>query len=322
MRSQLFTSFSELAAIELPAQDIFSAKKIAGRIADYVTVGTEGEPLLLLSCAGLTRPHPPVVLRHLRVEFSVHYRVRAGTTVVDGVFTVISLRTCEKNLFEPFCIAGEVLIASLPQQPTAADIDQTITRFVEMLAAISRPPQRAIAGLWAELWLISKTQNIEAAINAWHTDTTDRFDFAFENYFVEVKSTESAERVHEFAYEQLRDVKNFVRVASLKLRRSANGTSISDLVEEIQVELSPHQREKLLRNVFHAIGSEIAEADELLFDSGFADTNLRVVDAQFIPAVIIPEGSPISGVRFRVNLDSASLNEVLSVRSPEKALLQ
>ena len=191
-----------------------------------------------------------------------------------------------------------------------------------MLAAISRPPQRAIAGLWAELWLISKAQNIEAVINAWHTDTTDRFDFAFENYFVEVKATESAERIHEFAYEQLRDMKNLVQVVSLKLRRAASGISVSGLVEEIQVKLSPHQREKLLWNVFQAIGSEINEANELLFDPGFADTNLRVVDAQSIPAVMIPEGSPISGVRFRVNLDSASLDGVLSACSPEKTLLR
>ncbi len=46
MRSQLFQNFSELAAIELPTRDIFSAKEIAGRIA-------QGEPLLLLSCTGL-----------------------------------------------------------------------------------------------------------------------------------------------------------------------------------------------------------------------------------------------------------------------------
>ena len=144
MRSQLFQNFSELATIELPAQDIFSATGIAGRSADYVTVGAQGEPLLLLSCAGLTRPRPSIVLRYLRVEFGVHYRVSAGTTVVDGVFTVISLRAFEKNLFEPFCIAGEALIASLPQQPSTEDIDQTITRFVEMLAAIARPPQRAV----------------------------------------------------------------------------------------------------------------------------------------------------------------------------------
>lgn len=322
MHSQLFHSFSELASVESGTQEISSAKEIAGRVADYVTIGTQGEPLLLLACNDVVKPRPPVVLRHLRVEFGVRYRVRTDTDIVDGVFTTISLRTPEKSLFEPFCLAGEVLVASLPLQASAKDIDQTVTRFVEMLSAIALPPQRAIAGLWAELWLISKDRNIETAITGWHTDSTDRFDFAFEKHFVEVKATEAAERVHEFAYEQLRDVKNSVRVASLKLRRAANGASISDLVDEIQAALSPLQREKLLRNVFQAIGSEITEADDIRFDPNFAEVNLRVIDAQSIPTVVIPEGSQISGVRFRVNLDSAKMVGTLATCALEKALLR
>lgn len=61
------------------------------------------------------------------------------------------------------------------------------------------------------------------------------------------------------------------------------------------------------KNVFGAIGSAVSEASDIRFDEVFAETHLRVIAADRVPVVVIPDRGPISAVRFRVNLDDSSL---------------
>ncbi len=153
---------------------------------------------------------------------------------------------------------------------------------------------------------MSVASDPQGAITAWHRDPTDRFDFSFVAHSVEVKATEQEGRNHDFSYEQLRGSEVPVSVASLRLRRAQGGKSIADLVAALQEGLSAELRTKLVKNVFGAIGSAVSEASEIRYDEGFAESNLRVIVADRVPVVVIPEGSPISAVRFRVNLDDSS----------------
>ena len=198
-------------------------------------------------------------------------------------------------------------MAALPDKPSTSDIEKAIREFVEALSALSLPSSRALAGLWAELWLMTVASDPRAAVTAWHRDPTDRFDFSFAAHFVEVKATEREERNHEFSYEQLRRSEVPVKVASLRLRRAQGGKSVVDLLASLQDGLPAELRTKLVRNVFGAIGSAVSEASEIRFDVAFAESNLRVITAEKVPVVLIPDGSPISAVRFRVNLDDSSL---------------
>lgn len=309
MRSKLYDAFSAVALSSAAGDDgALPASSAPGRSCDYIASGQQQQPVLLLSCAsspGLKRP--PIRLQHLTVEFGIRFRVRASAGIVEDDFVVVSLRSDELGLAEAFCLAADALLAALPSAPSASDIEKAVREFVELLSALSLPSTRAVAGLWAELWLVSVAANPRAAITAWHSDPTDRFDFSFSGHFVEVKATEGEERIHDFSYEQLRLGEAPISVASLRLRRAQRGKSISDLVFELQVGLTAELRTKLVRNVFGAIGRSISEASELRFDTSFAGANLRTIAAERVPVVTIPEGSPISSVRFRVNLDDSSL---------------
>lgn len=321
MHSKLFDTF--LAASSLPSagDGTTAATTVAGRLDDYISVGAHGEPILLLSskATGDLR-RPPIVLRHLSVEYGVRYRVRTSSEVVDDVFVVVSLRGDDTALAEPFCLAGEVMLAALPQEASASDIDRVVRQLVEMMTALSLPSAKSIAGLWAELWLMSVAADRIGAAAAWHGHTSDRFDFAFGTHFVEVKATERQERSHEFAYEQLRRSDKPVQVASLRLRRAQSGRSIAELVQALQLGMSRQLREKIVRNVFTAVGSAVAESGDVRFDEAFAEANLRIIGADDLPVVVVPTGSPISAVRFRVNLDDSSLMRVM-MRSPRDSAL-
>lgn len=308
MRSKLFDAYREAVSVISTREGVLSAVLAPGRARDYVTFGAQRQPVLLLSCAssaGLKRP--PISLQHLTIEFGIRFRVCAPSGVVEDDFVVVSLRGDDLALAEAFCLAADALIAALPEEPSVSDIEKAVRDFVEVLSALSLPSSRAVAGLWAELWLMSVAVDPPAAVMAWHMDPSDRFDFSFSTHFVEVKATEHEERRHDFSYEQLRRTEAPVKVASLILRRAQGGTSVADLIATLQVGLSGELRRKLVKNVFGAVGSSVSEASDIRFDESYAASNLRLIAADRIPVVEVPEGSPISAVRFRVNLDDSSL---------------
>jgi Putative PD-(D/E)XK family member, (DUF4420) len=308
MHSQLFDAYREAASAASMGDGTRPAAAAPGRTRDYISLGAQQQPVLLLSCAtlvGLKRP--PISLQHLTIEFGVRYRVRTLSGVVEDDFIVVSLRGDDLEFAEAFCLAGDALVAALPDAPSASDVEKVVRNFVEVLSALSLPSTRTVAGVWAELWLISMAADRQAAVAAWHLDTTDRFDFSFPSHFVEVKATEREERLHEFSYEQLRRSDLPIRVVSLRLRRAQGGTSVTDLVASLNASLSAHLRAKLVRNVFSAVGSAVSEASDIRFDETFAEANLRAIAAERVPVVVIPAASPITAVRFRVNIDDSSL---------------
>lgn len=309
MRSKLYDAFCEAAAAAPTSDGVLTASAVPGRTHDYIFSGPQQQPVLLLSCAspaGLKRP--PINLQHVTVEFGIRFRIRAPSGIVEDDFIVIALRGGDIGLAEAFCLTGDALTAALPDTPSASQIERIVREFVKLLSALSLPSTRAVAGLWAELWLMTiAATNHHTTITAWHADPTDKFDFSFPCHFVEVKATEHTERSHEFSYEQLRRSEIPIKIASLKLRRAQNGKSITDLVSILQTGLSPELRVKLVRNVFGAIGSAVSDASEIRYDESFAGANLRVISAAKMPTVVIPEGSPITSVRFRINLDDSSV---------------
>jgi hypothetical protein len=321
MRSKLHDAYLDAASAAPLADGTLPASVAPGRVRDYISLGPQRQPVLLLSCASFAAlKRPPITLQHLTVEFGIRFRVSAPAGIVEDEFVVVSLRGDDLELAEAFCLAADALVAALPAAPTPSDVDRAVRQFVELLSALSLPSPRAVAGLWAELWLMSVASDRQSAVTAWHRDPADRFDFSFAAHFVEVKATEREERNHDFSYEQLRRSAAPVSVVSLRLRRAQGGKSVADLVATLQEGLSADLRTKLVRNVFGAIGSAVSEASEVRFDEGFAESNLRVIAADRVPVVVIPDESPISAVRFRVNLDDSSLTADLLRPSVHLAL--
>jgi hypothetical protein len=321
MRKKLYDVYNEALLGQPSSEETLHASHVPGRAHDYVAAGPNGQPVILLSYSspnGLIRP--PISLQHVTVEFGVPFRVRTTSTIEDGNFVVISFCSKDTALAEPFCIAAEILIAALPELPTVLQIEKVVREFVELMTSLSLPSSRAVSGLWAELWLISVSTDPQESIAAWHETPTECYDFEFQKHIIEVKATEQKERNHEFSYMQLGSSTLPVAVASLKLRRSSNGTSLFDLVEKIQIRISSEMRIKLVRNIFNAIGLAVSEAEEIRFDESFAAANLRVIHANNLPKVIIPKGSPISAVRFQINLDHSSLVAALKKPTASVAL--
>lgn len=321
MRSKLYDAYCEASSTTRGDDGTLPASAVPGRARDYVTVGLHGQPVLLLSCdSSIGIGRPSISLQHLTVEFGIRFRVRVPAGVLEESFVVVSLRDGDNELAEVFCLVTDALLCALPEAPSLSDIEAAIRGVIEVMSALSLPSSRALAGLWAELWLMSVSSNPQYAVAAWHSHSMDRFDFSFAGHFVEVKATQQEERSHEFSYEQLRRSEAPIRILSLRLRYSQGGKSVTDLLATLQSGLNPELRAKLVKNVFSAIGSAVSEASEIRFDDTFAEAHLRVIEADRVPTVEIPDGSPISSVRFRVNFDDSSLSCHLQKQDSHTAL--
>ena len=61
---------------------------------------------------------------------------------------------------------------------------------------MSLPREGRYSGLWAELFVIAKSADVESALRAWRSGFFDRFDFSWPGKCLEVKATTKALRAH------------------------------------------------------------------------------------------------------------------------------
>ena len=103
MRSKLYDAYREAAAVAPGYDGALPAFAAPGRTRDYVSLGSQHEPVLLLSCASaVDLKRPPIRLQHLTVEFGIRFRVRAPAGVMEDDFVVVSLRGDDLGLAEAF----------------------------------------------------------------------------------------------------------------------------------------------------------------------------------------------------------------------------
>ena len=90
-------------------------------------------------------------------------------------------------------------------------------------------------------------------------------------------------------------------VASLVLARTEDGSSIWDLIRNINRKVDVQRSEKVRRLVHDLLGVRIAQSDEIKFDLGEATRNLKFYSMDSIPSFERSNLPPeISDVRFNV----------------------
>lgn len=314
--SDLWSSFtavqnSTAGAAQLPAVGV------PGRPGDYLAKTLSGEATFLLRCASLA-VRPPLRLRHIEVDYGSRCRVKVEAAPgVDGEFIAIRCVDVDKTGLELFVRTVHALVATLPVHPSSAQTEALIAGIVELFRKLAQPARRSVKGLWAELFVIDRASSPERVVTAWHGEADEKFDFVTSKGYVEVKATEQAARIHEFALAQLRGERSTQGlVASLRLRRAAGGTGILDLARRIAARLSDDSlRAKVWTNVVDAMGRDFTEAGELAFDERFAEANARVVAALDVPCIAVP--LPTGVLDARVIVDFSAVPSMGSRGLPE-----
>ena len=290
------------------SEDRFSTILISGYEAHRLGKDDLGRPLLLISISDVRSQNEqtPVVLEHLRVQYNLNCRVsRPDGTFEEGVFTVVRCAAEDVTLQDYFLRVMSTIIISLGDQPTQSDVAHSMSQLIELFRAMAEVPQKSVQGLWAELFLISQVHQPDILVDAWHTVPEDRYDFAMDDQRIEVKSFSGDIRLHHFSLEQLHPPEGLkALVASVSVKSSQAGVSISDLREKIQTRLG-NNLDSLLhidRVIALTLGDAWQRASDARFDERLAEESLAFYETSKIPSVNpnLPFG--VSKVHFRSDL--------------------
>jgi len=304
MRS-IFEQFKELQPAASPG--LFDAVRLSNRRLDFLAKTGDGAPVVLLQDSSLPRYRPGFHLKYLKAEFHTACLIRSDQTEADGQFAIITCDSSTPELFELFIRTVTAATADLSDTAGTDEIQTCFQRLVDLFRNFARPGGREIAGLWAELFVISRSRNVVAAMRAWRIGSSERFDFSWTSGRLEVKATTKTIRAHEFGLEQLK-VPDLGRafVASLLLQPLNGGSGIMELANSIETSIvgQGDLRQKLWTNISGDLGSEFSDSLDRQFDTSYAGRNAVLFSAEDIPAPAPPNDPRISSVRFVADLST------------------
>lgn len=301
----LFAAFAGLPMAKSAAD--FSAVSLSTQRRDFLAKAADGCPVFLLHDASAASYSPAIELKNVSVQFHATCRVSSSHAMIEDQFAVIACDATVPELHEVFVRSFAAAVEQLPKAATTTDLQRSIQELLDLFRALGRPSGRELAGLWSELFVMTKCKDVAQALRAWHADSFERFDFSWPGGCLEVKGAAKEWREHEFALEQLQQpIGGTGFVASILLQPMNGGVGIADLANFIErsVTTEPKLKQKLWENIAAALGSEFSARLDRRFDPSFAERSLTIYAMSDVPAPQAPTDPRIQGVRFRVDLSS------------------
>jgi hypothetical protein len=257
-------------------------------------------------------------LEYISVQYDKQCQLNHGSNTINDYYTIISLKTNSFGLQKYFIDIIVMLINELPEIPTITELRAEIDKIINLFTKFTVPPKKSIQGLWAELLIISQSNDVDYMLRSWHSNAHDRFDFNDSKDKIEVKSTSRETRVHAFSNNQLNPNKNAnLIIASIFVIESGIGYGILDLKYEIENKLLDKSLCFRLNEVIaDTLGSEIEKCLNLLFDIQLAIDSLRFFNGGDIPSInAMHIHKSISHVKFDCDLDDINCISKLEYKS-------
>lgn len=315
----IFDDFLKLACAT--SDTSFSAIPISVRRKDFLAKSSDGTPIFLLHDASEARYSPGVQFRYLTAQFHSTCRIQTEGEELQDQFAVVSCDSAETDLHEIFVRCFCAAIEELPINSGTRELNNCIHQLVELFRALSQPCGKDVMGLWGELYVIANSGNIKEAMERWHKDPFERFDFSWPLGCLEVKTSMQSTRLHTFSLEQLvNPMKGNGYVVSLLLQPLSGGLGVIDLANLIEIEVrhSPALKQKLWNNLAKSLGHDFSEKLDKRFDIFYANRNTIVYAMDDIPRPEKPNDERVISIRFTADLTST----ISSLRGNAMSILQ
>jgi hypothetical protein len=301
----LISKFSALPCS--PKTGDFIAVPVSSTRADFLVKGERGEPIFLLKDQSPKRYIVGRVLRNIRIDFHITCIVKTEESIVGGQYAIISCASESPELFEIFIRCVGAAISNLPVMSSTSELETVVHELLEIFRTLAEPSGKEIGGLWGELWVILHSGDIVHALELWHSDKNERFDFSSNSDCIEVKTTTKAFRIHEFSLEQLSaPLGGNGSVISVLLQKASGGKGVIDLVAEIELAIvGAHRLQcKLWSVVLGALGCDFSDKVDIRYDMSYTQRNLLVFNMDDIPSVGTVLDSRVSAVHFVSDLSN------------------
>ncbi len=287
---------------------VYNVAAIPGFLRHYVGRDDKGRACVLLGSVD-TGTRAPVRLGGLEIQYALTSIVRMGEcAATTHVLTVVTCTGSDPEAERYFLHILATMIGLIGEAPTLVEVAEAVTQLAGIFQRLTLDARESIAGIVGELVLVSGAADVVAAISAWRSDPDERYDFVTGKLRLEVKSSLTRRRNHDFSFEQC-DVPVGCRgiVASTFVEKTAGGLSLGGLIGLINQRLAavPQAVFSLHQTLADTLGAGLAEALGFSFDYDLARNELAFYDLETIPAIRRPLNAFLSQVRFTSNLGSA-----------------
>ncbi len=260
-------------------------------------------------------------LEHLTIRYGVEFELVSGKRSLRHPLVVVRTVSLEPWLTSTFLqLVGALLDVFVP------DGEKTLAGFlddlIELFRGFLRPTREGVMGCWGELFVISRSADVDLAVESWHSTPHDRFDFSRNHERIEVKTT-TGPRVHQFSHEQLVEFPGRrVTIASVVLTSDSEGLSCADLVSRIKDRLrNPELIRSVLSQLVLSLGSEWTRQDSGRFNIDEAERSIRFIDVKAVPKLVCEVPPRVASVQYRSDLQDSD-EVVLSEIEPDNRLLR
>ena len=302
MINNLYNAFNKAKQRFPIVNNGFGCEKIEDTL--YVGIDHFGFPAVLFQINQPPHKFTPIQTRAISVNIYTNCIVNLSDNSLYGNFLCLRCTSQDVNLYDTFFRLIESYFPLEAYSSVSLLIDN-LEKLVFLFQKLFDLPKNSIIGLFGELLVINESKNINDVLKSWHSQSTDLIDFVWTGVRLEVKTTTSQSRLHNFALEQLRPIPNLAKfVASVNLQEAHDGISLIDLLNSVLAKVkSQDLKNKIWDIVFDTLGQEYIRSDSKKFDYSTAKKSLKIFNAKNIPSPDFNLPSGVSSVRFISNLD-------------------
>lgn len=314
----IFNIFQALKKESLGKTEGFNIASLPSIKHHKIGVSSNGQPMFFIKCDDSERvSFLDSNLELIAVQFNRSCQLLTNKQKIEeGIYTIIYLKTDSIDLQEYFLEIVFLIIKKLNPTPTLQELKIEVEKLIELFSKFSKPPTKAIQGLWAELFVIEQARNPAYLIQAWHNSATDKFDFNDGIDKIEVKSTSKSRRVHSFSIEQLHPNQNSnLIIASVVVVETGIGKNIFDLVNLIESKVKDREIQfRINEIVAQTLGNSLSKSFEMYFDYQLAMDSLQFYESENV-AKIDSQSIPIAVTNVRFDSDLTDIQPIKKVKT-------
>jgi len=275
----------------------YLVEDVPGSPSGKIGKTAEGYPVFFVECQGgssLTN----INLQKLSVNFD--QLCNLFNTEGQGLskkYTIILLKSAEEDIQKYFLELMGIILQKIPVQPSTNELKKELNKVISLFTAPPSFSPEIVKGLWAELFVISKGSDPDYLINAWHVCPEDKYDYNDGIDKIEVKATNSTDRVHTFSIEQLNPNQGSqLAIASVIVISSGLGVTVFDLIDMISLKVKDIVNMlKVKEIVYTTLGIHTEESRKMKYDFSMAQNSYQLYDYKKIPSI------PIESIPIEVN---------------------
>lgn len=297
----------------------FISERIDGWAGFRLAKDRAGRPALLIEHGreAATGTLPNVELRFVSFWPATACEIGSGDSTESGVFAIVRSKADELAVQQLFLGVLGSWIETLGSAPSLSSVRSGFERLAALFEALAEVGTGDAIGLWGELLLIACASKPETVVRAWHADVRELYDFCSGTSAIEVKTTATRIRRHDFSLQQLTPPGDHrLAVASFVLDATGETISLSDLVSVVKSQLQhPELRLRVDEIVTSTLGGSWREGVAVRFNPVRSIVSLRFFRDADIPCVARDLPAEVSDVRFKVELDGVDSLDVREVAS-------